>query len=140
MFVDTSAFYALADQSDRYHKAARAYYESILGKKRLITTDHVLVECWFLIGRKLGREPALIFWDGLRSGIVSLTTIQSADLETARRIIEEFGDQDFSLVDATSFATMERLSEGEAFAFDEHFKVYRFGEKRSRRFKVLPNP
>ncbi len=138
MFVDTSAFYALADRSDRNHKAAKGYYESIIGKKRLITTDHVLVECWILLRSRLGRDKALVFWDGLRSGIASLVSVQSGDLEAARKIMEGFKDQDFSLVDATSFAVMERLDEGEAFAFDTHFRVYRFGERRSQSFTVLP--
>ncbi len=140
MFVDTSAFYALADESDSNHKAAKAYYETIIGRKRLITTDHVLVECWFLIGSRLGRNEALVFWDGLQPGIVSLVSVKGGDLKTARRIIEDFQDQDFSLVDATSFAVMERLGEREAFAFDEHFRVYRFGERRSQSFAVFPNP
>lgn len=140
MFVDTSAFYALADQSDRNHRLARDYYyEMIIGKKRLLTTDHVLVECWFLIASKLGRDKALAFWGGLRSGIVSIMPVQNSDLEAAHRILAEFADQDFSLVDATSFAVMERLGEHEAFAFDEHFRVYRFGPGRKRSFTVFPS-
>lgn len=138
MFVDTSAFYALADQSDRQHSVAKDYYETIAGKKRLFTTDHVLVECWFLIASRLGRDKALAFWDGLRTGIVSIVPVQSSDLETAHKILAEFTDQDFSLVDATSFAVMERLGEHEVFAFDEHFRVYRFGPGRKRIFKVFP--
>ncbi len=37
-----------------------------------------------------------------------------------------------------SFAVMERLGEHEAFAFDEHFRVYRFGPGRKRTFTVFP--
>jgi predicted nucleic acid-binding protein len=138
MFVDTSAFYALADRSDQNHLSAKAFYESLVGKKRLFTTDHVLLECWFLIGSKLGREKALAFWDGLRSGIVTVVSTTGEDLERAREILEEFKDQDFSLTDATSFAVMERLREREAFSFDEHFRVYRFGTNRSQSFSVFP--
>lgn len=138
MFVDTSAFYALADRSDRNHKTAKVYYESIIGKTRLMTTDHVLVECWFLIESRLGRKKALVFWDGLQSGIASLVIVQSGDLAVARKIMNDFQDQDFSLVDATSFAVMERLGEKEAFAFDAHFGVYRFGERRAQSFTVFP--
>src|SRR4030067_387404 len=116
MFVDTSAFYALADKSDRNHRAAKASYEEVIGQKRLITTDHVLVECWVLIGSRLGRDKALAFWDGLQSGIASLVIVQGGDLEVARKIMDDFKDRDFSLVDATSFAVMERIEEREAFA------------------------
>lgn len=138
MFVDTSAFYALADMGDRNHLSAKAFYESLVGKKRLITTDHVLLECWFLIGSKLGREKALAFWDGLRSGIVSIVSTRGEDLERAREILEEFKDQDFSLTDATSCAVMERVREREVFSFDKHFRVYRYGTDRKRTFSVFP--
>lgn len=138
MFVDTSAFYALADRNDQNHSIAKAFYESIVGKKRLFTTDHVLLECWFLIGNKLGREKALTFWDGLRSGIVTVMSTRSEDLERAREILEEFKDQDFSLTGATSFAVMERVGEREAFAFDEHFRVYRYSTGRSQSPSVFP--
>lgn len=123
---------------DRNHLSAKAFYESLVGKKRLITTDHVLLECWFLIGSKLGREKALAFWDGLRSGIVSIVSTRGEDLERAREILEEFKDQDFSLTDATSCAVMERVRECEVFSFDKHFRVYRYGTDRKRTFSVFP--
>jgi len=44
-FVDTSAFYALADTTDRHHSVARKIYEELIGKEELITTDYVLLEC-----------------------------------------------------------------------------------------------
>jgi predicted nucleic acid-binding protein len=138
MFVDTSAFYALADQSDRNHDLARNYYESIIEMKQLFTTDYVLIECWFLLASRLGRDKALSFWDGIQSGIISLVFIQKTDIDRARKIIEDFADQDFSIVDAANFALMERLNQREAFAFDNHFRVYRFGERKNRRLAVFP--
>ena len=85
-FVDTSAFYALADESDRHHARAKASYESLVNT-RLASTDHVLIECWFLIGSRLGRDAAIRFWDGLRSEIVDMLIVTSADLDRAREII-----------------------------------------------------
>ena len=38
VFVDTSAFYALADESDRNHRRAKAAYEMLIGD-RLSTSD-----------------------------------------------------------------------------------------------------
>jgi predicted nucleic acid-binding protein len=71
-FVDTSAFYALADTSDRHHSVARKVYEELIGKEELITTDYVLLECWFLISHHLSRNAALKFWDFLLSGAVEV--------------------------------------------------------------------
>lgn len=138
VFVDTSAFYALADEDDQYHHQAEECYSSIMARERLVTTDHILVECWFLIGSRLGRRAAIEFWDGLRSGIVEMITAGAQDLERAREIIERFPDQGFSLVDAASFAVMEREGIGTAFAFDPHFQVYRFGERNRQYFRVIP--
>lgn len=137
IFVDTSAFYALADESDRNHRQAKAAYSKLI-PERLVTTDHVLVECWFLIGSHLGRDAAIRFWDALRSGIVSLLEVTRPDLDRAHAIIEQFPDQTFSLVDATSFAVMEREGVERAFTFDAHFRVHRFGKTNERRFDVVP--
>ena len=45
----------------------------------------------------------------------------------ALRIGELFSDQDFSIVDRTSWAVMERYGIEEAVAFDVDFGVYRYG-------------
>ena len=138
IFVDTSAFYALADRSDRHHPSAAEVYGELFQKVQLVTTDYVLVECWFLISRYLGREAAIKFWDALNTGIVDLVKVEPHDLRRAREIISAFPDQDFSIVDATSFAVMERLEIDKAFAFDDHFRVYRFGKRREKGFEVIP--
>jgi predicted nucleic acid-binding protein len=48
-----------------------------------------------------------------------------------------FSDQDFSLVDRTSFAVMERLGLVRAASFDDHFAIYRYGRNRDRAFEIL---
>lgn len=138
IFVDTSAFYALADEDDQYHHQAKAFYNSIVAKDQLVTTDYILVECWFLIGSRLGRRAAIEFWDGLRSGIAEVLKVEPQDLEKAYQVIQRYSDQDFSLVDATSFAVMEREKIEKAFAFDPDFQIYRFGERNERYFRVVP--
>lgn len=137
IFVDTSAFYALADIADRNHHRATAYYDTLTAVS-LVTTDHILIECWFLIGSRLGRHAAIQFWDGLRTGIVDIVPVGRPDLDHARETMERFPDQPFSLADATSFAVMERERITRAFSFDAHFRVYRYGENASRSFEVHP--
>ncbi len=137
VFVDTSAFYALADESDHSHPRAKDAYESLI-KVNLVTTDYVLLECWFLIGSHLGRKKAIRFWDGLRSGIVDMINVNMQALNQAREIIDRFPDQAFSLVDASSFTVMEREGIKTVFTFDSHFRVYRFGKDKRRYFEVVP--
>lgn len=134
LFVDTSAWYAAADDDDRGHGRA---VELLSAGDRLVTTDHVLVETWFLLRKRLGRAAAELFWSGLRRGVAAIEPVGVADLEVAWAIGEAFPDQDFSLVDRTSFAVMQRLAVYRAASFDPHFAVYRFGPDRRQTFEVL---
>ena len=133
LFVDTSAFFALADTADRYHVRAR---ELLRAKDALLTTDHVLVESWRLMRDSGGFASAERFWKGVRSGVATVETVITGDLDHAWRIGELFADQDFSIVDRTSFAVMERLGVTSVVAFDDHFSIYRYGPRRDRAFDV----
>lgn len=133
-FVDSSAFYAAADDGDRSSARAR---ELLAREGRLLTTDHVIVESWLLLQRRLGPVAAEGFWAAIRGGAASVAHVTPADLEAAWAIGERFPDQSFSIVDRTSFAVMERLAVHRAVAFDDDFAIYRFGPRRDRAFEVL---
>lgn len=108
-----------------------------VGKERLLTTDDVLVETWTLLRWRIHREAAEAFWNGLRSGVADVEAVGPADLQAAWTIGRAFPDQDFSLVDRTSFAVMERLGVERAATFDDDFAVYRWGRERRRAFDVV---
>jgi len=132
-FVDTSAFYAATDRGDSSHERAKTL---IAEEAALVTSDHVLVETWFLLRSRGGRAAAELFWQGLRSGVARVESVLSADLDRAWEIGESFPDQDFSLVDRTSFALMQRIGVATAISFDDDFAIYRFGRSRERAFEV----
>jgi predicted nucleic acid-binding protein len=138
ILVDTGAWYALADASDRHHQSARAFYIDQVETGAFVTTDLILAETWSLLQAHLGRPAALTFWSALREMRVSVAVPDPTDLEAARRIAQAHPDQALSFVDCTTFATMERLGITDAFAFDAHFLVYRFGASRQRAFRRLP--
>jgi predicted nucleic acid-binding protein len=134
LFVDTSIWYAAADSSDRGNARAKAVLKS---SEELVTSDHVLVETWTLLHHKLHRKAAERFWDGLRSGIAIIESVGLADLEAAWDIGLAWPDQDFSIVDRTSFAVMRRLGIERVASLDEHFALFRFGPKRRLSFNVV---
>jgi uncharacterized protein len=134
VFVDTSAFYGVADDDDSHFARAK---ELLSAEGPLITTDFVLSEAWRLVRDRLGHAAADRFWGSLRAGAATIEHVTPADLDAAWRIGEAFPDQSFSLVDRTSFAAMERLGVHRAVAFDDDFAVYRFGPRRERAFEVL---
>lgn len=134
LFVDSSAFYAAADAGDASHSHATAV---LAAGEALITSDHVLVESWLLVRHRLGRDAAERFWSAIRGGAATVESVGSADLEVAWSIGQAFADQDFSIVDRTSFAVMQRLGVLRAATFDDDFAIYRFGPRRDRAFEVV---
>jgi uncharacterized protein len=133
-FVDSTVFYAGIDRSDIDHQSAAAILQS---GEALVTSDHVLVETWMLLRRRLGRAVADTFWSNVRSGSVRLEVVGAQDIQSAWSIGERFADQDFSIVDRTSFALMERLAIHRAASLDSDFAVYRFGPRLERAFEIV---
>ena len=91
-----------------------------------------------LLSAHLGRAAALTFWATLRDTRTPIVTLDVVDLEAAWHIVHAFPDQTFSFVDCTTFALMQRLGVDEAFAFDAHFLVYRYGPMRQHAFRRFP--
>jgi predicted nucleic acid-binding protein len=133
IFVDTSAFYAAVDAGDRSHERATIVLDA---GEALVTTDHVLVESWLLLNARGGRAVAERFFGAIRHGLARVETVLPGDLDKAWEIGQAFADQDFSIVDRTSFAVMERIGVAAAASFDDDFAIYRFGPKRDRAFEV----
>jgi len=134
LFVDTSVWYAAADSSDVSNARAKAI---LAAGEPLVTSDHVLVETWTLLRRRLRRQAAERFWEGLRGGVAAIEPTGVADLEAAWQIGVSYRDQDFSIVDRTSFAVMRRLGIDRAASFDDAFAIFRFGPNRRGAFTIL---
>lgn len=139
LFVDTSAFFALANLKDRHHSEAVAAYQTNIDNDDLQTSDHVVIESWYLIRSRLGRRAAMAFWDGFDGGVVAVVGATAGDFRRGREIAQEWPDQAFSIVDCTSFALIERLDIRRAFAFDQHFRIVRFGSRRQRALELVPH-
>jgi predicted nucleic acid-binding protein len=133
-FVDTSVWFAAANIRDSRNSDAKAILSAI---PEPVLTDHVLIETWRLVNTKVHREAAERFWLGIRQGAARLENVTAADLEAAWAMGAAFPDQDFSIVDRTSFAVMERLGISQAASFDNHFAVYRYGRARERAFQIV---
>ncbi|MCY3807511.1 MAG: PIN domain-containing protein [bacterium] len=134
VFVDTSAWYAAADVSDVHHRRAVERLSEFSGD--LLTSDHVLVETWFLATNRLGAGVAETLLNAIRAGRARVEVAGVADLEVAAQIHDAFADQEFSIVDRTSWSIMQRLGVHEAISFDRDYLIYRFGRDRRRDFTV----
>ena len=132
--MDSSVWFAATVARD--HENARAI-AILSGADEAVTTDHVLVETWLLLNSRYRRSAAEQFWNGLRRGGVRIETPTAGDLNAAWAIGEAFPDQDFSIVDRTSFAVMERLGITKAASLDAHFAIYRYGRDRNKAFEIV---
>ena len=123
LFVDTGAWFALADASDQYHAQAVDTYPKLLKDfSSLITTNLVIAETYVLIRRNIGHQAAMVFLEKT-AGSPRIVKIYSDNIleETAEDILRKYHDHDFSFTDAVSFAVMKQSGIDEAFAFDKHF-------------------
>lgn len=132
-FVDTSVWFAAASTRDRNNGLAESI---LLSLKGWTLTDHVLVETWQLLSARFGREVADTFWGRLRESGAVVEPVTASDLETASRIEATCPDEEYSFVDRTSFAVMERLRITRAASLSPSFSKYRYG-RRKQAFQIV---
>jgi len=126
VFIDTSAFYALADSRDQNHEAATQKYMELLDRKiKMVLSDHILAECATLIRRRLGYDASQRFLHLIEKsetiGTFQIVFVELTLLNSAKEIFSEIADPKLSLVDALSFAAMRKMAIRQYFAFDDHF-------------------
>ena len=128
VFVDTSAWVALADKDDANHKNAAALYPSLLkNQKGLMTSNLVVAETYILLLNELGHQAAIHFLEKIKASPRILRIYSNDDIEReAEEILRKYDDQDFSYADAVSFVIMKRQKIRKAFCFDRHFTTAGF--------------
>jgi len=120
IFIDTSAFYALIDISDKHHDdAARAWITIRDQPDQLACSNYILLETIALLQNHLGMAAVqdfirltnrmAVFWIGIEQHNLAISALLTS------------GRQGLSLVDCTSFDTMRSRSIHTAFTFDLHF-------------------
>jgi len=120
LFVDTSAFYALADKKDTNHRRARAFLASLQRTGRpLLTTTDVFDETVTLVRYRMGHPAAVILGERLTDSKWCRVVAVGDNLRrSAWDIFVRYADRTFSFTDCSSFATMRSMDMSEAFTFD----------------------
>jgi len=123
IFVDTSAWVALADKDDSLHRDAASSYPSIFkNHKNLVTSNLIVAETYIILLKELRHKAAIEFLERIKASPRILKFYSNENIETeAEGILEKYIDQDFSYTDAVSFTLMKRHKIKKAFCFDKHF-------------------
>jgi predicted nucleic acid-binding protein len=125
VFVDSSAWIALADKDDLHHREAAAVYPSILKNFRiLVTSNLVIAETYVVLLNEMGHKEATEFLERIKSSPRIMKIYSIENVETyAERILAKYFDQNFSYTDAVSFSIMHQQKIKKAFSFDKHFVI-----------------
>lgn len=123
VFVDTSAWIALALNRDPLHpRALNAWEQLAASHARIVTSVPVILETVTFLDRNATRDVALQWKDALDTisnfGVLACT---EADMRAAWQYFARRDLHKLSAVDATSFVLMSSHGIGRAFAFDHHF-------------------
>lgn len=122
LFVDTSAFVALADRGDTHHQSAVQFIRNLPADEVMITSDYVMDETLTRLRFSIGHEAAMKFGTGiLKSRMVRMIHIDESLWKQAWEFFKKYPDQAFSFTDCVSFAVMRVFDVSVAFSFDQDF-------------------
>ncbi len=122
VFADTSGLLALVNDKDEHHAAAARAFRKLQSRQApLLTTSHVLVETYALLGRRLGVEAVRAFRADL-APLLEVVWVDQTLHEAGLDLLLKQRRRQLSLVDAVSFVVMAQRRLDEAFAFDPHFE------------------
>lgn len=121
VFVDTSAWFALASRTDQNHTTAQDIYATLVdSEESLLTSSYTIAETMGLIQRRLGWRPLELFAAAAR--VIEVVWIEQALHRQAEAILFERRKRGVSIVDAAAFAVMTSRGVQTAFAFDDDFR------------------
>ncbi len=133
LLLDTGAFVALVDRSERRHADCVAVLEAWSGA--LLTTEAVLTETLYLVGPSW--EAQRVCFEFFRRGAVQLVPSSPTSLLRVGELMKKYRDLPMDFADGTLVALGEELAADQVFTLDRRgFGVYRHHGKRP--FQILP--
>src|SRR5204862_1675196 len=133
LIIDTGAFVALIDRSERQHHACVEVLEKWTGP--IVTTEAVLTETLYLVGLKWrAQEVCLEF---ILRGAFLLVPLSPASIKRITDLTRKYQDVPMDFADATLVALAEELRTKQVFTLDRRgFSVFRLRGKQA--FEIFP--
>ena len=133
LLIDTGAFVALIDRSERQHEACVSVLENWTGP--IVTTEAVLTETLHLVGPKW--RPQEICLEFMLRGAFVLVPLSQASLKRVAELMKKYQDVPMDFADATLVALAEELQTNRVFTLDRRgFSVFRLRGKQA--FEMFP--
>ena len=130
IYIDTSAFFAILDSGDEFHKESKNTFLELIGSKEVFhSSNYIIIETIVLIQNGLGLNALRAFQDD----IIPIINIHWVDERIHNIAISSLliaRKKSISFVDYTSFEMVRNLGLKKVFTFDKHFK--------EQGFEVLP--
>jgi predicted nucleic acid-binding protein len=122
VFVDTSALFALLVKGDANHARAQSAFESLRQREAtLVSSSYVLVECYALLGRRVGLDAVADFRKDF-APLLEIVWVDAALHDEGLELLLDRRRESLSLVDAVSFLVARGQVVDEVFAYDPDFQ------------------
>ena len=133
LLLDTGAFVALVDRSERRHADCVAVLEDWSGG--IVTTEAVVTETLYLVGpRWQAQKQCLAF---LLRGAFTMVPASLTSLQRVSALMEKYADVPMDYADATLVALGEDLASNLVFTLDRRgFSTYRLNQRKA--FQIVP--
>jgi predicted nucleic acid-binding protein len=128
ILLDTGAFVALLDRSEKNHERCAEYFRTFRGG--VYTTEPVVTETMYLLGPSVKAQRACL--DFILKGGAMLIPQSSSSLARAATLMEKYHDIPMDFADATLVALAEEIGIHEVFTLDiRGFQAYRVLGRKS---------
>ncbi len=127
VFVDSSAFCALAIPKDTHNIDAKLIYNKLNKLKApFYTSDYVLDEVYTLLKSRSSHKTSVKFMENIERGKINIIRITENIEKEAKTIFKKFDDKRLSFTDCSSFALINQFGIDSVFAFDKHFRYHHY--------------
>ena len=135
LLLDTGAFVALVDRSERRHADCVAVLENWEG--RIVTTDAVVTETLHLAGPHWTAQKQCL--EFLLRGAFVMVPASHTTLIRVAALMEKYRDVPMDYADATLVALGEEIGSNAVFTLDARgFSTYRLNQRKA--FQIFPSP
>ena len=134
ILLDTGAFVALLDRSEKNHERCIRFFREFKGDP--FTTEPVLTETLYLLGPSVKAQMLCI--DFIVKGGATLIPQSIESLSRASALMEKYADIPMDFADATLVALAEEIKTNEIFTLDHKgFSAFRIRGKTA--FTIRPD-